>query len=454
MKVAVLTHFQGFAPSYALAVGWYERARMLEYFGVDFDFFVAKNCPEGSYPNQRSVLKTIPGSKPFDYKVKEFTQQYVELLEPYDVVLTADLIYQRKGNFLAWNQSMRNASKHLKAWWCHWIHSSWTNRPNRINVNDPDHLRYTMMDRSFIVYLNSYEIKGVAKMYDTHEKNIRYVYNTKDPRVFFGMEPLAWKIVDALKLYEKQVICVFPHCSTRMDAKGIDVVINTVAAVKRAGLSVGLVFCNANARKVQHEIMVKKEYMASRGLKEGEDYMFTHDLNNWKPMSRKVVSDLMRISNLFVFGSWRETTGNVFQEAQISGNLLVLNKNLPCLNELATKVPNRVVWLPMTHKTYGVRDGQTGDLQSVAYGPNERAFFDHFVNTDVLPKIENKSYQWDFSFEKIWYRQFKPLLDEAYYRGRTEKPAIHYDPSIAKELNNPPVPLGTPPTYEEGAHKC
>jgi len=417
MKVAVLTHFQSFAPSYALAVGWYERSRMLEYFSdacdVEFDVFTAKNCPPDSFPHQKAVLRTVPGSKPFDEKVKIFTEQYLELLHDYDVVLTADMIYQRKGNFLAWNQSMRNASKHMKAWWLHWIHSSWTERPNNINYKDPDHLRYTMMDRSFLVNLNTYEAKDLARMYDTPEKNVRVVYNPKDPRVFFDFHPLSWEIVRNLSLPRKEVIIVFPHCSTRMDAKGIDAVIQVAAAVKRRGLSLGLIFCNANARKRQGEIGQKKEFMKSVGLTEGEDYMFTHELDNWAPMPRKVIRDLMRISNLFVFGSWRETAGNVFQEAQISGNLLVLSHNIPCVRELATKNQDKVVWFSSTHKTPGVRDGSTGDLSQVDYNPNAEAYFDELLEKQILPRLEPKNYQWDFGFEKIWMNQFWPLLQEA-----------------------------------------
>lgn len=412
MKVAVLTHFQGFPPSYALAVGWHERAVMLKYFGVDFDFFVAKNCKEGLYPNQKAVLKTIPGSRPFDYKVEQFTEQYLELLEPYDVVLTADLIYQRKGNFLAYNQAMRNTAEKIKAWWCHWIHSSWTERPSTVNTKDPDSLRYTMMPRSFLVYLNAAEAPNLQQMYQTDLRFIRVVHNPKDPRVFLNMHPFSVSIIDRLKLYGKDAVCIFPHCSTRMDAKGIDGVIDIMAALKRKGCSIGLVFCNANARKVQQEIAQKKTYMANQGLVENEDYMFTHDMDKYKPMPRKVIRDLLQVSNVFIFASWRETTGNAFQEAQITDNLLVLNKNIPCLHELA-RDDNKRVWLDFSHKTPGRQDGKTGDFQLVNYHPTKSEYFDSFVWTDIIPKLPSKRYMWSFSMEKIWYGQFKPLLEEA-----------------------------------------
>lgn len=421
MKVAILSHFQSFAPSYALAVGWYERARMLEYFGVDFTFFTAKNCPPGSYPNQVSVLHTIPGSKPYKYKVEKFTEQYVELLEDFDVVCTPDIIYQRKGNFLAWNQAARNAAEVIKPWWCHWIHSSWTTRPNNLNFKDPDSLRYQMMDRSFLVYLNQTEAHNLVQMYDTEEKWVRSVHNPKDPRVFYDMHRLSWVIIRELNLYEKDAVCVFPHCSTRMDAKGIDGVINTMSALKRNGRSVGLVFCNANARRVKIELEQKREFMKEKGLIEGVDYMFTHELDDFKPMPRQVVRDLMQISNIFVFASWRETTGNAFQEAQISDNLLVLNQNLPCVRELARR-DDRVIWLDTSYKTPGKRDGQTGDLQQVNYQPDEREYFDWFARTRIIPNLRSKRYMWDFSFERIWFDQFKPLLEEATELANSIKP--------------------------------
>ena len=412
MKVAILSHFQSFAPSYALAVGWYERAVMLDYFGVDFTFFTAKNCPPGSYPHQESVLFTIPGSKPYKEKVERFTQQYIELLDDFDVVLTPDLIYQRKGNFLAWNQAARNASKYIKAWWCHWIHSSWTERPGNLNLKDPDSLRYQMMDRSFLVYLNAAEAPHLIQMYDTEEKWVRFVHNPKDPRVFFNMHPTSWEIIRRLKLYEKDAVCIFPHCSTRMDAKGIDGVIHTMAALKRNGRSVGLVFCNANARKVQIEITAKKEELKAAGLVEDIDYMFTHELDNYKPMPRQVIKDLMQISNIFIFTSWRETTGNAFQEAQITDNLLLLSQNLPAVRELARR-DERTIWLDTSFKTPGKRDGQTGDLQQVDYHPTNEDWFDWLTRAKIMPRLRSKEYMWAFSFERIWHTQFKPLLEEA-----------------------------------------
>jgi hypothetical protein len=148
--------------------------------------------------------------------------------------------------------------------------------------------------------------------------------------------------------------------------------------------------------------------------------MFTHDLDQYRPMPRKVVRDLMQISNLFVFASWRETTGNAFQEAQITGNLLILNQHLPCLQELADK--DRTIWLDTSYKTPGKTDGQTGDLQQVNYHPNEEPFFDHMARARIIPNLWPKKHMWAFSFERIWHTQFKPLLEEATKLANTIDP--------------------------------
>lgn len=404
-RVAILTHFAGFQDSYALHVGWHERARLLEYVGQPFDFLVNNNCAPGTYPNQLAVLGRMPSGKPFDERVRFFTKQYRDLLAGYDAVLTADLIYQRNGNFLAYNAAMREAAKHIDAHWYHWIHSGWTRRPAVLRY--PDALRYTMMEKSTLVYLNSSELDGVAEMYGTDRTKVACVYNPKDVRSFRDFHPLAWDICRRLSIAHKDAVAVFPHCSTRMDAKGIDAVVRVMAALKRRGLSIALVIPNGNARKVQPELQQKKRWMeAGMGLVDGRDFLFTSDImENFRPLPRRAVADLFGISNLFVGGSYRETVGNIFQEAMISGCLLVLNQNLPCWREMAGA---DAIWFESTYKTPGVSDGVTGDMQIVKYR-DETAYFDNLA-AEIVRRLPRRDHLWKFSYDRIWERQFRPLL--------------------------------------------
>lgn len=413
MKIGILTHFDSFQPSYALAVGWHERAKLLEQFGQDFDFLVNSRCKPDLYPHQKSILPSLKSSMPFGERVKIYTDFYLDNFKEYDAILTADVMYQRKGNFLAYNQAVRDASKHLKAKWYHWIHSAWVERPDPL-PEYPDNLRFVHHRGSKLVYLNSFEIAGMAQMFDTSQANCACVYNPKDPRTFFNLSPLVCEIIEKLKFWEKDIIQIFPHCSTRMESKGIIEVAELFGYLKKKGKKVALVFANANSRSVQERMDVLKGLFEKQfGLKEWEDFLFTSNLTEkFRPVPRSDIADLFKLSNLFVFASWRETVGNVFQEAKISGCLLVLNTYLPCLREMGGTDPFDVLYWPTTHKIIGKTDQATGDVRFVNYQPSRDEWFDGFCDTiiDSLRGRGTNQERWKFSRELIWENQLKPLL--------------------------------------------
>jgi hypothetical protein len=407
MKVAICSHFGGFQPSYALHVGWLERAKMLKRFNVDFDFLVNEKCEKNLYPNQIECLPNPSPKQPFIKKVDIFSDAYSVLLEDYDVILTADMMYQKKGNFLAHNAAQRKIADKLKAWWCHWIHSGWVN-PEKVKY--PDSLRFKLPPKSFMVYLNSYELDGVQKMYSAPQDKVYAVYNPKDIRSFYDVSKLVWRITDEIQFWNKDIIQIFPFCSTRMDAKGIDGVIHVTAACKRAGKKIGLILCNSNSKSMHKQIQQKDIFMKKLGLVEFEDYIWTSKINNDKAVPRKDIADLFKMSNLFTFTSWRETVGNVFQEAMISGCQLILNENLPCLKEMGGE---DAIYISSTHKTLGVKDGENGDMQIVSYNSGIENYFD-IVAKVAIEKVKPIKNQWVFSLDKIWLNQMEPLLRRAY----------------------------------------
>ncbi len=413
MKIGILSHFGSFQASYALHVGWFERARLLQHFNQDFDFLVDKHCKADLFPNQVNMPSgRVKTSRDFKERAEHFAELYKEILQPYDIVLTADVLYQIKANFLAYNQGVRWAAPHLNCRWAHWIHSGWMRRPQPL-PRYPESLRWELPKdgRHRVVYLNSWELNDVAAMYNTSGKNVYCVYNPKDPRTFFNFSDMTCEIIKKLNLPEKDIVQIFPHSAERMDAKGIDAVIRVFSALKRAGARVAIIFANANSRSVQTEIANKKTHMAQRyNLIENEDYLFTSDMMvNRRPLPRRDVADLFRMSNLFVFGSWRETVGNCFQEAKAAGNLLVLNQGLPSACEMGGK---DAIYFQSTHKTPGVRDGYTGDTRVVNYSPSEDAYFDAYANIilDRLSSMPKLTDRWQFSWEWIWENQFKQLI--------------------------------------------
>ena len=59
VKVGILTHFTSFNPGYALHVGWLERAKMLQYFGVNFDFLLSIKNKSDVYPRSKKILPKV-----------------------------------------------------------------------------------------------------------------------------------------------------------------------------------------------------------------------------------------------------------------------------------------------------------------------------------------------------------------------------------------------------------
>lgn len=406
-KIGILTHFNSFQAGYALAVGWLERALLLEYFGQDFDFLVNETCPEGLYPHQRSCLPRIGEDCPFHDRAMFFRKAYRKLLKDYDVIMTADLIYQRKGNFLAWNQAMRWANEDFrvqgrKKRWLHWIHSAFTNREK---ASYPESLRFSPMKDSTLVYMNKSEKGGVAQMYGVDPGDVACVYNPKDPRSFGGFHRDAWEVTKLLDIPNKDVVQVFPHCTTRADAKGLNVVIDVFAALKRQGARVALVLANANAKAYGFQIKVKRDRAERLGLEYGKDLLFTSDITkDCSPLCREAVANLFSISNVFVFGSRREVCPNVLLEAKISGNLLVVNENLAPGIEFAGP---KAITFPCTTKIPGVPDGK-GDSKRVLLGPSS---YDALAR-EIIVKVDLRRNLWEFSFDRVWNEQLKPLIYE------------------------------------------
>ena len=407
-RIGILTHFGSFQDGYALAVGWRERARLLEYMDQDFELLVDERCPEGCYPGQRNCLTSIPKDEPFERRARHFQDLYERTLAPYDIVLTADILYQSKGNFLAYNQGLRSAQATFieqgrRKAFCHWVHSAYNNHKS---APYPESLRYTPMPDSVMVYMNDCEKSGLARMYGIPEDCVQVVYNPKDFRSFHNFHPLAWKICRTLDIPNKDIVQVFPHCTTRADAKGAREVIRAIAACKRQGAKVALILANANARRMSFEIHRKKELCEEVGLVEGEDYLYTSDIIDQKgPLPRAAVANLFLVSNVFVFGSWREVCPNVLLEAKISGNLLVVSQDLAPGVEFAGP---RAIYFRSSAKKPGIPDGP-GDMRRVRQTDKD---WDDLART-IIDKAPSREHLWDFSFERIWEDQFSPLLNKA-----------------------------------------
>jgi glycosyltransferase involved in cell wall biosynthesis len=404
MRIGILTHFRTFQPGYALHVGWLERVKMMIKFGEDVDVLIQINAEESAniFPNAKRVLIQSKGKKPFLEHVAIYEQNYLEVLQDYDIIITSDIVLQKNYDFLCYHQAVRNVIPKLKARWFHWIHSSW-NEPELSRLPFPFNIRYEPLERSTMVYMNYSERWGVSKMYKMSHDDVACVWNPKDFRSFNDFDPLSWEITDMLDIPNKDVVQIYPHSASRMSAKGIDTLIKVFGNLRGKGLGVALILAQSSGKsnKVIEMTELRKKQLEELGLKDKKDFIFTTDITpNRGPLSRKIVSDLFKVSNLFVFPSWKEVSPNVLLEAKISGNLLAISEGIAGAREFGGP---KAIYFKSTYKAPGVADGQPDDIVEIEVDYDK-------LTKQIMKRLPSRKHLWEFSYENIWHKQMKQVL--------------------------------------------
>lgn len=237
-----------------------------------------------------------------------------------DIMLTHDIIFI--DTYLPYNMALRRAD--LPCRYFHWIHSAPSPRPH---LEDSHHAnRYTLPPNSKLVYLNNEKAQALAEMYGTYLRNVRVISNSRDPRTFWNMDEVTAQIIDKTNLLEADVISVYPVSTPRMvDGKQIDVVIKIHQALQSLGLKTRLIVPNAHANGEREKKMVEERH--------SPDVFFTSMLGYEHGVPQEVVSNLFRLSNVFIFPSISENCSLILLEAMLSGNLLVLNEDCSGMRE-------------------------------------------------------------------------------------------------------------------------
>lgn len=169
-------------------------------------------------------------------------------------------------------------------------------------------------------------------MYHVFPKDVKVVYNSIDPRIFWNLHPLTNSLIDKYDILSADYIDIYPLSTTRMvDGKQIKVVIEIMAALKKLGKKVCFIAVNAHAndRREKQVIAEVISFASERGLGANE-MIFTslEDAPKYElGVPREVVSQLFMLSNLFIFPSVSENCSLVLLEAALCKNLLILNDN-------------------------------------------------------------------------------------------------------------------------------
>lgn len=350
-KIAVLTSFYRIDPGYSLCAVVIDQLTALVKHGHKPVLFVLPMFKdEALVPEGVEVRKTVPQLILEPYKGTGFPEHWKEdvanvrkALEPELKDITDLIIHDTHfiDTYVAYWIALREmlpALPNLKVY--AWTHSAPSNRMYFENNPHANRFHFNGLDgRVKLVYLNHDKITELAEMYRTMAVNVRVVRNSRDPRTFWNLDPLVMKLIDQYKLFEADIISVYPLSTPRMiSGKGLDKVIKLHSKLKELGYKTRLIVCNAHANAQPDQRLISETRIWASNLNiENHELIFTsqEDKAFELGVSPKIVSDLFRISNVFIFPTVSENSSLVLLEAMLSANLLVLNKDVGTLREHA-----------------------------------------------------------------------------------------------------------------------
>ncbi len=335
-------------PSYSVAAVADGQIKLLKELGHEVVFVTTDDFREADkLPSDVEVRQYPRPAFPFSAEGYADFNTYVaitskllrQLLADCSTCITHDLLFLT--DFLPINWAIRKAGAKLPSLhWLHWIHSGPSSRPQ--NLEYPLAGCYSGMERSELVYVNRTDVPALADMFNVPETNIRVVHNFLDPTSIYEFHPLSTELLRHIDYQSADVVAVYPTRTT--PAKQVDKAVKLMGAVKANGLSPRIVVCNSysNADGEKKQVEELSELAKLLGLSESE-CVFTsafesswakecgHDIQLGVP--RRVVGELMQMSDVFVLPSVSEGCSLIMLEAAMAKNLVVLNDDLKSLTE-------------------------------------------------------------------------------------------------------------------------
>lgn len=398
MRIGVVTAFSQMIEHYSLSGIVLDHLEMIHRAGhvpvlVTLSDFQWAEMP--SYVEHRPIFPTF---HKIDYQsAKDISPEHeaiaeqtktaiLEQLQDVSAFLTHDVM------FTGWNAplalAVHAASRTIQAPWLHWVHS----------VPGPRKDWWILPANSKLVYPNHTDRVRCAEAFGTWSEKVLVIPHAKDPRRYLFRTEVADRIASEYNLMEADIIQTIPLSIDRVDHKGLDQIIEIFAALKKMGLSVRLVVCNAwcNVDKHRQKVAQIQAAASKLGLTERE-LIFTSQVMNGLyelGVSQQVIADLMSISNLFIYPTKSESFGLVVAEAALCGQLLVLNASLPMMANVAG-FENALYF-------------HFGSHQQQAHNDNWRKFYEDVAKIILHRFGENESlraktaFRQQYCWERVW----------------------------------------------------
>lgn len=381
--------------SYSLVADVKDQIKALVKYGHDVVFYAQEGCDgKGIDCEVRAILPHFRLEK--DVESVEAKKKLVEIFEKelkdFDVVIEHDLIYLRQ--YFTYRKAIMEA-KLPNVKWVHWAHSF----INGVSIKMP---------KSKYVYMNYIDVSRFAKSIGVEVDDVRVVFNDKDARLFFDWDNISKQVAEKYDVMNADIMQTYPLCTTRWNSKGIDHVIKIFGKLKKLDNKVMLVFCNANARKLAEEVDNKLKMAYAEGLTEREICCTsTISPETVGGVPRRVVRDLMQVSNLFIFPSVSEVCSNALLEASMSKQLLVLNKDFPAMFDFGEDGKTCLSYNFGSLVRTGYRYRNSDSYMEVAKVIHQH--LEHSKSNQQFLKIKKAC-----NIDTIYKKQLLPLLYEDY----------------------------------------
>ena len=393
LKIAILSHFHRMPDSFSPARATKNQIKILKKNGHEVVLF----SQEGSKIDVECEVRGILPRFKMEKRIvnEEMRDKMIDVLREhlpeFDVCISQDFFID---SLITYREAVRNCG--VKIPYLHFCRSG---------IGSPIDFS---MDNAKYVYLNTSDAGHFARNIGVPIDDVRVVPNEKSPELMFNFHPITKMIIDRFQLWDRDIIQVLPVCSSRLDAKGINPIINTFVELKRLGKKVCLIVANSNGKSRAEELKRKQKMAKEMGLDENE-FIFTslladkqYDIASELP--NRVCAELMQLSNLMIMATIAEVSSNILLEAAMTKQLLVLNSDLPCLADAVDT--NYILKYPFTSS------------KSIHYSDRDSESFSKLAKQIIGQIDSNKA---DKTFRHVWrnynsysiyHNLLKPLLYE------------------------------------------
>lgn len=426
MKVAVFTVFNGLSKSYSLVNVVEEHLKMLLDNGIDTRLIVNEQFDDstkyGIYLDERidwfkldntfdgKVIEWCDYSSPdmtlhesFSGEAEVVCNSLKKALDGIDVCFMHDILFQ--GWHYLHNVAVRMAQKDfLNIKFIAFTHSFPVNRPSEIK--EQMKYRYIPMPNTIYAYPTYSGLPALAKQYGVPEGLCRVIYNNIS--LIDNMSSCIKELHSRVNILDSEILIVFPlRLSPGKQPEKIAALAGMIHTVTE--LSVKVIFCDfpcmdINPDDYKTAIRVVGE---SYGL-DRDKVVFTSDQGYKDGFPHEGVMDLFTLSNLFICPSKSESFGLTVIEAASRGNFLVLNRNVPALEEIGKSLNAYFMEWDARNLGYDIK-AEHNPSEAKYYAVHAKRIVD-LMRDDraIFAKMKVRTrYSEDF----IWKNQIEPLIN-------------------------------------------